>query len=223
MFTYQSYNRDSTDATNMAVESLEGFVTSKSSNSSKSSPPAPELIRRVALGDRDAYNTLVESYTPLVWSVCISAGLGSTDSEDVVQGVWLRVVQHLAALREPEKFPGWLATIARNECVAVIRRTIRARSTVAASASDLATDKAYGASADKTLLENERSQAVRSALANLDVRCRELLSMLHASPPVSYADIGQSLSIPVASIGPTRSRCLDKLRRSPSIVSIAEH
>jgi RNA polymerase sigma factor (sigma-70 family) len=134
--------------------------------------------------------------------------------------VWLRVVQNLSSIREPEKFAGWLATVARNECAALIRRSIRTRTLIAKSQADPVDSPADAPEAK--LLESERAKAVRQAVALLDTRCRELLSMLSASPPVSYADIGIALAIPPASIGPTRARCFDKLRRSPSIVSIME-
>jgi RNA polymerase sigma factor (sigma-70 family) len=180
-------------------------------------PIQTELVQAAATGDVGAYEKIVKQFNGLVWSICVSSGLDHTDSEDVVQGVWLRVVQNLGSLREPEKFAGWLARIARNECIGVVRRTIRARTLVAASPSERHHD-----GADVHLLEAERVSAVHAALAGLDTRCRELLHLLTSNPPVSYFDIGEAMEIPVASIGPTRARCLDKLRRAPAIVSITD-
>lgn len=176
-----------------------------------------ELVLRSREGDSDAFELLVDRFNPLVWSICRNAGLETVDAEDVAQGTWLSVVQSLEKLQDPERFPGWLATIARNECIAVVRRAVRSRSLF-----DRSRQEAVESNADDVILEAERATAVRAAFANLDARCRTLLSMLTSSSPSSYVQIGEVLSIPVASIGPTRARCLDKLRRSSAIASVME-
>jgi RNA polymerase sigma factor (sigma-70 family) len=180
--------------------------------------PAPaNLVMKAAIGDMSAYQSLVEAFTPLVWSICRGTGIGASDTEDVVQGVWLRVVQNLHGLREPEKFVGWIATITRNECSAVIRRLVRAR-----NINQMSVPQQTSEATDAAVLAAERAAAVRHALSNLDDRCRQLLSMLSSNTPVPYVQISEVLKIPVASIGPTRARCLEKLRRNPAIVSIME-
>ena len=182
----------------------------------------PEVVRdlvvRATGRDVAAYKRLLHQFNGLVWSICHSSGLNRTEGEDVVQGVWLRVVQYLPTLREPEKFAGWLAAITRHECAAVLRTRSR-------FSSDPVPDDypADGPGPESRLIEDERRVSVRKAIADLDTRCRELLTLLSSTSTVSYADISAAMGMPVASIGPTRARCLEKLRRAPSIMAMTEH
>lgn len=177
-----------------------------------------DLVERAAQRDVVAYEFLITHFNPVVRSVCASAGLTRHEVEDVVQGVWLQVVQHLEALREPERFGGWIATIARNESLSVVRHKIKDRE--AQGKAERHTDVP---APDQRILDEERRSLVRRAMTSLDERCRELLFLLSASPPMSYVDIASTMHMPVASIGPTRGRCLEKLRRLPAIVAIWEH
>lgn len=178
-----------------------------------------ELVKRAASGERPAFDSLVEQFTSLVWSVCATNGLSRHESEDVAQGVWLRVVEHLGNIREPERFAGWLSAITRNECMATIRYNARARQR-AIDAEVHVEPSVPGPEA--AAVEQDVHAHVRRALASLDDRCRELLLLLTAAPQLSYNEVSAAMQMPVASIGPTRSRCLEKLRRSPAIVAVQD-
>ena len=159
------------------------------------------MVSRAMAGEPEAWNAIVERYSPLVWSICTRFALSRADRECVAQRVWLLLIQHLGDLREPPALPGWLATTTSRECVRLVARS---------SARALADDPRV----DEAILLTERNAALSAAFAELPPREQRLLSMLVADPPYSYAEISTTLQIPVGSIGPIRARCLERLRRS---------
>lgn len=177
---------------------------------------AEELIERARNGDAGAFDEIVERYSRMVWGVVRSYRLGRADSEDVVQGVWLSFVQHLHQIRDAERLPGWLATTARRECLAAIRRTDRMLPTDDVRLMRIADGE--GSEGVHTRAEAaERLHAVREAMAAIGERCRQLLALLAADPPIPYAEIAVLTNLTVGGIGPTRNRCLEKVRRHRSI------
>jgi RNA polymerase sigma factor (sigma-70 family) len=164
---------------------------------------------------------LVEQYAPLIWSICRSHRLGVADAEDVGQSVWLYLVEHLDKIRDPAALPGWLATATRRECLRVLRA---ARGPLAAGyaldAETLADEQA--GTVEHELLAAERNAALREALQALPPGGQRLVLLLMEDPPVPYAEISARLGIPAGSIGPTRRRCLDKLRGHPAIAALGD-
>jgi RNA polymerase sigma factor (sigma-70 family) len=181
--------------------------------------PVTDLVTRARNGDKRAWDALVERYAPLIWSICRRYRLDGADADDVGQSVWLRLVDHLGNLRDPAALPGWLATTTRRECDRVLRA---ARGPLTAGhLPDWETLPCEQATtADQELLTAERHAALRQALLELPPDCQQLIALLTADPPVPYAQISARLGIPVGSIGPTRRRCLDKLRRHPAITAL---
>jgi RNA polymerase sigma factor (sigma-70 family) len=167
------------------------------------------LVKRAADGDSGAWDALVERFSPLVWSVTRSLGLGRADAADVFQTTWLRLVEHLGRVREPERLGGWLAVTARHEGYRTLRRAGRALPTDDESTFDA---PAAQAELDGRLLADERDRDLWGAFARIPERCRGLLRLLVADPPLSYQQIAELLDMPIGGIGPTRARCLDKLR-----------
>ena len=183
--------------------------------------PITDLVTRARHGDQRAWDDLVERYAPLVWSICHRYQLKSADAEDVHQTVWLLLVSQLNKIRDPVALPGWLATTTRRECVRVLRA---ARGPHAdGSGPDVETIPDQQAEmADQELLVAERHAALREALARLPPGCQRLIGKLIEDPPLTYAQISASLSIPVGSIGPLRGRCLDRLRGDPVIAALID-
>lgn len=179
------------------------------------------LVARAAAGDQGAWSELVERYAPLVWSICLRHQLGRQDIDDVGQSVWLLLVENIARLHEPAALPGWLATTTHRECLRVLRAA-RHRDYSSLPAADEMPADPDAAEIDGQILGAERDAAVRAAFAELPRRCRDLLSMLVSDPPCSYADISAALGVSVGSIGPTRGRCLDRMRRSPHLAAITD-
>jgi RNA polymerase sigma factor (sigma-70 family) len=170
--------------------------------------PVGPLVAGAAAGDQAAWDALVERYSPLVWSVTRGVGLGRADAADVFQTTWLRLVEHLGRVREPERLAGWLAVTARHEAYRTLRRAGRALPTDDEHAFDAVVDDPP----DRALLVAERDREVWAAFRLVPARCQALLRLLVTEPPVSYQEIGDLLDMPIGSIGPTRARCLDKLR-----------
>jgi RNA polymerase sigma factor (sigma-70 family) len=165
------------------------------------------LLTAAAEGDRAAWNALVERFTPLVWATVRGHRLGDADAADVVQTTWLRLVEHLGRIQEPERVGAWLATTARRESLRVIAAGGRVSPT---DALDDMPDAASGPA--EAVVRKDRDALLRKALGALGDRCRTLLRMLATEPPPSYDEISAILDMPVGSIGPTRGRCLARLR-----------
>jgi RNA polymerase sigma factor (sigma-70 family) len=167
-------------------------------------------------GDQGAWKSLVDRYTPLVAAVILGFRLQRSDAEDVVQTVWLRLVEHLGDLREPRALPKWLVTTTRNECLRVVRAAQRLKPFDPTQA-PTQVDRADGTEVDDHLLDVERHQVLLAAIAGLPDHQRDLLLLLMADPPVPYSEITERLGVPKGSIGPTRARALERLRESPVI------
>jgi RNA polymerase sigma factor (sigma-70 family) len=166
-----------------------------------------ELVARVRAGDRAAWTVLTDRYTPLLWSVARSMRLSTDDAADAVQTTWLRLVERLDTVREPQRLGGWLATSVRRECLALLRRRSRV-----VTHDEWDDQPAPGDPLDDALLREERDIALWRAFHTLHPRCQRLLRVLMTDPAPSYADVSAALAIPIGSIGPTRQRCLGALR-----------
>jgi RNA polymerase sigma factor (sigma-70 family) len=180
-----------------------------------------DLVARARRRDMQAWNTLVERYAPLISSICRKHRLGRADAEDVSQSVWLLLVAHLDKIREPAALPGWLAVTTRRECGRVVRAARGPHAVVYALDAENMPDEQAEA-AEQALLEAERHAALREAFTHLPPAYQRLVTVLTADPPTPYAEVSAQLGIPVGSIGPTRSRCLDKMRRHPAIAALID-
>ena len=188
----------------------------------RDNPVVTDLVTRAAQGDKHAWDALVERYIPLIWSICRRHRLGDADAEDVGQNVWLQLMDQLGKIRDPAALPGWLATVTRRECLRVLGATQgdRRRPDMLTGA-ELIADEQSG-TAEQELLAAERHAALREAFAALPPSGQRLIALLLEDPPVPYAEISARLGIPVGSIGPTRRRCLDKLRRYPAVAALID-
>jgi RNA polymerase sigma factor (sigma-70 family) len=171
-------------------------------------PSVSALVGAAAAGDQDAWNALVARFNGLVWAVARAHRLARADADDVVQTTWLRLVEHLERLDDPERVGAWLATTARRESLKALRGAARQ---VPAPPDEIPAP-VLDTGLDAGLLASERDQALWRAFGGLDPVCQALLRMLVADPAPSYEEISEALERPIGSIGPTRARCLEKLR-----------
>jgi RNA polymerase sigma factor (sigma-70 family) len=190
----------------------------------RNDPVIVDLVRRARAGDQGAWDEIVERFAPLVWGICRRHRLSVADADDVGQSLWLGLLEHLDALRDPAALPGWIATTTRRECLKVHDDARRRRSPVDPAGAD---DDVLGADptappVDEGLLVEERRAAVRAAFAGLAPQCRRLLALLVSDPPLPYARIAEVLGVPVGGLGPTRARCLEKLRRSEALAAFLD-
>ena len=168
------------------------------------------LVRRAAEGDQWAWERLIEQYGRLIWAMTRDFKLVESDAADVVQATWLRLLEHIDDLKHPARVGSWLAATARHECL----RSVAARKKIVLLQDDagLTDVPAHQPDVDERLLAGERAQAVREALSRLPRQWQRLLGLLMADPPASYTEISDQLGLPIGSIGPTRGRCLARLR-----------
>jgi len=169
------------------------------------------LLEAARQGDQAAWDALVARFTGLVWSIARSYRLGDADAHDAVQMTWLRLVENLDRISDPERLAAWLATTARRECLQLLRKARRNRIDAGANALDDVADP--GAPIDADMLLDERDRALWHAVASVSERCQRLLRVLMASPPPAYKEVAAALGMSVGTIGPTRQRCLDRLRQ----------
>jgi RNA polymerase sigma factor (sigma-70 family) len=167
------------------------------------------LVRAAAAGEDAAWRELVDRYDGLVWSVARGHRLSQADAGDVVQATWLKLVQHLDAIKNPDAVGAWLATTARRECLRVID-TCKAQIPFGDDMPEPAPD--HDAALSDELLRAERDALLWQAVALLRPEDQALLRLLASDPPASYAEISAALDMPIGSIGPTRARCLERLR-----------
>jgi RNA polymerase sigma factor (sigma-70 family) len=185
------------------------------------SPEVRRLVRAAAAGDERAWDSLVSCHAPLIRGIAKRFRLSPSDQDDVLQRTWLALLGHIGRLNTPDAISGWLATTARNECLAVLRAARREL-----PVQDLPEDYRRGepehvdGAVDDELLSAARARAVRAALRRLGGRKQAVLEMLMAPTEPSYAEISTTLGVPVGSIGPTRARSLARLRRDPEILSL---
>lgn len=169
-----------------------------------------ELLRAAAAGDQVAWKQIVDRFTGLVWATARAHRLSRDDAADVAQTTWLRLVENLGRIREPERLGAWLATTARHESLRVIKRGGREQPSDAPDLFELPSDDEIA----DVVVGRERDAALWRAFAVLSDKCQQLLRMLASAEEPSYEEIGSALKMRVGSIGPTRMRCLDTLRRS---------
>ena len=168
------------------------------------------LAAAAAAGEQQAWSELIDRYAVLIRTVCRSHRLCDADTDDVAQLTWLRAVEHIGRLRDPERFGAWLGTTARRECLRVLHGRKRTVPTADEPADPLFADHV---DPDEVALAAERRAAVRRALGALPPRQQRLLRLLHSGSHPSYEAIGAALDMPIGSIGPTRGRALERLRK----------
>lgn len=178
------------------------------------------LVRRCLAGDASAWEALVARYQRLVYAIVTRMGLDEHTAADVFQAVFEKLVQHLPGLRQPERLQAWIVTTAKREGLAARRHGQRQVSMTRADDEDdggpgewdLADDSPR---AEEMLDDLQQLHRLRLGLERLDARCRDLLLLTFRDEDerLGYDEIGRRLNLPVGSIGPTRSRCLGKLRK----------
>ncbi|HUG32628.1 MAG TPA: sigma-70 family RNA polymerase sigma factor [Acidimicrobiia bacterium] len=166
-----------------------------------------DLLVLAAKGERAAWDALVDRFAQMVWSVARGFRLDEATAKDVAQTVWLRLIENIDSIEEPERLPGWLATTARREALRVAKRVER----------DVPSDFEYdvedrGPSLDEMLIDQEENRFVVTAFKTLDDACRELLRLMTIEPALSYEELSELTGRPIGSLGPTRARCLEKLK-----------
>jgi RNA polymerase sigma factor (sigma-70 family) len=176
------------------------------------------LVLRCRRGEGAAWAALVHRYQRLVYAIVRRFGLDEHWAADVFQTTFARLIEHLPRIADPERLQAWIVTTAKREALLALRRGQRTVSITRneddgdeTAEFDIADDAQLP---DDALADLQQQDQVRQALDRMDTRCRELLLMLFRDDgdKLPYEEIAQRLGVAVGSIGPTRARCLGKLR-----------
>ena len=167
------------------------------------------LVRDAAGGNESSWAALVSEFDSLLWAIARAHRLRDSDAADVVQVTWIKLLEHLTSLNDPARVGGWLATTARRECLAVLRRVQRELP----YGDELPEYESPSDTPEDSLWILERDEALWRSFSRLRSSDKALLRLLLADPRPSYEDISAALDMPIGSIGPTRARALERLRQ----------
>lgn len=170
---------------------------------------ATDAFRRWRAGDDSALDELVRMMSPVLWHVVRATGLDREAAEDVVQNTWLTLVRSAESVRDPQAITRWLCTAARREAWRVSKAATRTR-----PVEDEVIDARLPvqSSPEGEVVEDDERAHLWQALGRLPERCQKLLRIVAWEPRPDYSSVAEGLDMPIGSIGPTRRRCLDKLR-----------
>ena len=166
-------------------------------------------------GDPHGMSELVDLATTLLWHTARAQGLSAPEAEDVVQNTWLRLVQHVDRIDDPQGILKWLITTTRREAWAVSKRSRRV-DLVEETEALVPEDRSATPGPEEVLLRGETQSTVWRHYGDLPERCRTLLRVIALAEKPDYASVAEALGMPIGSIGPTRGRCLAKLRAALS-------
>ncbi len=168
-----------------------------------------ELVGRCLEGEARAWETLITRYRRLIFSIPNKFGFAPSDCNDVFQTVCVKLIEHLQDLKDESKVSSWLITTTTRQCIQV--RSMKHRDVSDEEGMEGTPDPAE--TSEEVGIRSDREQKVREAIGEMADRCRLLLELLYLDPSdPSYFEISEKLKMPVPSIGPTRARCLEKLR-----------
>ncbi len=167
------------------------------------------LIDACLAGDEEAWRALVERYSRLIYTIPLRFGFSRPVADEVFQETCLVLLEKLDSVRNRERLSAWLVTVTRRAC---IQRWRQRRSVQEVGL--LEADGPLDQELEDDIVRVERQHLLRRSLQRLGRRCKQLIDALfYETPRPSYEEIAERLEMPVGSIGPTRARCLDKLRR----------
>lgn len=168
------------------------------------------LLERCKRGDAEAWSRLVDRFQALVYSVARRYGLSSDDAADVFQISFQSLYGALDRIESGLALPRWLAVTASRECLRILRTAGRTVASEERTLDEIVADEE--ADAETTAIAADRARRLREGLAELADRCRDLLTLLYLHEELPYTEISSRLGMPVGAIGPTRARCLEKLK-----------
>lgn len=188
----------------------------------KSSEPMLDdrsLVDRCLTGDSAAWEALIVRYQRLIYSIPVRAGFSPVDAADIFQSVCVKLFERLSTLRDHDRVSSWLMTTTARECWRVIAER-RREGQANIYGDDYESDVIHRLASSEPLADKqretfEREQILREAVNALPDRCRRLITLLfYSKEEISYAEIARQMKLPVNSIGPTRARCLQKLKKT---------
>lgn len=177
---------------------------------------AADAFERYRAGDRAAFDELISIMTPLMWRTVRGAGVDPVTSEDTLQTVWMNLLRSAESIRESQTIVKWLLTATRREAWRAAKRAqldlSRSKVVVGLDDEESLALPDRGPALDDQVFEDDRQRALWSHVRSLSERCQQLLGVIAFADRPDYSHLAEALGMPVGSIGPTRGRCLAKLR-----------
>jgi RNA polymerase sigma factor (sigma-70 family) len=170
-----------------------------------------ELVLSARAGDGAAYEELVERHQRQVWGAVRGFRLSDADAGDAVQMTWLRLVENLDRLNDPTRLGAWLTTTAKRECLRLIRRRNREIGTPEEFFDAVVDERAPGP--EQQVTDEAMVALLWELVAELPLRGQDLLRAVTSADRPAYSDISRATGMAVGSIGPTRGRYLNRLRK----------
>jgi RNA polymerase sigma factor (sigma-70 family) len=167
------------------------------------------VVEEARAGSSAAWEALVNRFGALVVAMARRCRLSDADVAEVGQTTWLRLVENIDRIEQPERIGAWLATTSRRESLRIATR----KAAVVSPSEELDPADTQSDPPDAALLREEQVWAIRVAAEQLSPKCRQLLGLLMGDDDLPYKDIAEQLNMPIGSIGPTRGRCLEHLRQ----------
>ncbi len=182
------------------------------------------LVRKCKAGDSASWALLVDRFQALVWSSIYRVGLRNEDAEDTFQKVFVILYRNLDRIESAHALPKWLTTAATREAIR-LHRTLREKSTLELDAIENLDEllASEDASIEEATVAIAESFAIRKIMSQLPGKCPELLALLYSESDSTYDEVKNQLGIPIGSIGPTRSRCIERLRQALVVANFFEN
>lgn len=186
-------------------------VGTKSSKKPAAARDDVRLVKECIAGNEEAWAALIEKYKALIYSIPVKYGLPPHEAAEVFQGTCVELLTRLPELREPRALPKWLMQVAHHQCYRWKRQQQRV---VSRDADETLPEPATPAIAESVVQQTQEEQMLREALANLTPQCRRLVELLFLeTPPRPYTEVASELGLALGSIGFTRQKCIERLRR----------
>lgn len=180
-----------------------------------------EFVERIRARDAFAWREMVDQYEPTLWRIARQYRLSTQDTDDVIQITWLRCVEHIDQLTQPDRLLSWLATICRRECLRLATREGREVLVGKSAVTRLIDSKQEEHDPSTEAAQRDDNARLNRAIAALPNRQRTVLLEVLGREDCSYLDISRRLGLPVGSIGPTWKRAITRLRRDPELTDLS--
>jgi RNA polymerase sigma factor (sigma-70 family) len=175
-----------------------------------------ELVKACRRGDESAWNELVDRYQRLIFAIPRRAGLSEEQAADILQEVFLTLFEKLDEIEQPDKIRSWIVTTAKFKTWGTVRneKGFYSPETEEEMEQEMSSLPDTSPLADERLIELEQQHLIRTALRELEERCRTILSMIYLrDAAASYAEVAAEIGVGETSISPMRARCLKKLAK----------
>ena len=170
------------------------------------------LVKECLAGDEDAWAALIDKYKALIYSIPIKYRMPPQEASDVFQSVCIELLTRLPDLREPKALPAWLMQVTHHQCY---RWKYQQQRVVSRDSETGVPEPEIPPMAESLVRQTQEEQILRGAISGLAPQCQKLIAALFfESPARPYAEIASELGLAVGSIGFTRQKCIERLRRS---------